>query len=59
MNILIIDDEHELLEKLKSVLTGEHYNVETSDDGRKGLEPLSGKSAINSVQRWAERSDRK
>jgi DNA-binding response OmpR family regulator len=40
MNILIIDDEPYLLEKLKSVLIGEHYNVETSDDGRKGLEKI-------------------
>ncbi len=38
MNILIIDDEPYLLEKLKSVLTSEHYSVETADDGRKGLE---------------------
>ena len=40
MNILIIDDEPYLLEKLKSVLTSEHYTVETSDDGRKGLEKI-------------------
>ncbi len=40
MNILIIDDEPYLLEKLTSVLTSEHYTVETSDDGRKGLEKV-------------------
>ena len=37
MNILIIDDEPDLLERLKSVLTGEHYTVETAGDGRSGL----------------------
>jgi DNA-binding response OmpR family regulator len=42
MNILIIDDEPYLLEKLKSVLTSEHYNVETADDGREGLEKIWG-----------------
>jgi DNA-binding response OmpR family regulator len=40
MNILIIDDEPYLLDKLKSVLAGEHYSVETSDDGKKGLEKI-------------------
>ncbi len=40
MNILIIDDERELLEKLKSVLTSEHYTVETAADGRGGLEKV-------------------
>ena len=40
MNILIIDDEPYLLEKLGSVLTGEHYSVETAEDGRAGLEKI-------------------
>ncbi|MDP3481475.1 MAG: response regulator transcription factor [Desulfoprunum sp.] len=40
MNILIIDDEPDLLERLKSVLTGEHYTVETAGDGRAGLEKI-------------------
>jgi len=40
MNILIIDDERELLEKLNSVLTSEHYTVETAADGRGGLEKV-------------------
>jgi DNA-binding response OmpR family regulator len=40
MNILVIDDESELLEKLKSVLTSEHYTVETASDGREGLEKV-------------------
>ncbi len=40
MNILIIDDEPYLLEKLNSVLTAEHYTVETATDGRTGLEKI-------------------
>ena len=40
MNILIIDDEPYLLEKLGSVLTGEHYSVETAEDGQAGLEKI-------------------
>ncbi len=40
MNILIIDDEPYLLEKLVSVLTSEHYHVETADDGRTGIEKI-------------------
>ena len=39
-NILIIDDERELLEKLNSVLMSEHYTVETAADGREGLEKV-------------------
>ncbi len=38
MNILIIDDEPYLLEKLQSLLTSEHYTVTTATDGRQGLE---------------------
>jgi DNA-binding response OmpR family regulator len=40
MNILIIDDERELLEKLNSVLMSEHYTVDTAADGREGLEKV-------------------
>ena len=40
MNILIIDDEPYLLEKLVSVLTSEHYTVETAADGNAGLEKI-------------------
>ncbi|MGB3225685.1 MAG: response regulator transcription factor [Desulforhopalus sp.] len=40
MNILIIDDEHELLERLSSVLKKENYTVTTAVDGREGLEKL-------------------
>jgi DNA-binding response OmpR family regulator len=40
MNILVIDDELELLEKLNSVLTSEHYTVETASDGREGLKKV-------------------
>lgn len=40
MNILIIDDEHELLERLSSVLTKENYTVTTAADGREGLDKL-------------------
>ncbi|KAF0188639.1 MAG: response regulator with CheY-like receiver domain and winged-helix DNA-binding [Desulfobulbaceae bacterium] len=38
MNILVIDDERELLDKLNSVLTSEHYTVETASNGSEGLE---------------------
>ena len=40
MNILIIDDEHELLERLSSVLKKENYTVVTAADGREGLDKL-------------------
>jgi len=40
MNILIIDDEHELLERLSSVLTKENYTVITAADGREGLDKI-------------------
>jgi DNA-binding response OmpR family regulator len=40
MNILIIDDEHELLERLSSVLVKENYTVITAADGREGLDKL-------------------
>jgi len=46
MNILIIDDEHELLERLSSVLTKENYTVITAADGQEGLDKL-----------WDERYD--
>lgn len=40
MNILIIDDETYLLEKLQSLLTSEHYTVMTATDGRQGLKKI-------------------
>lgn len=40
MNILIIDDEPELLERLSSVLTKEHYTVVTAAEGREALDKL-------------------
>lgn len=40
MNILVIEDEPDLLERLASVLTKEHYTVATAADGRQGLEKL-------------------
>jgi len=40
MNILIIDDEPYLLEKLGSVLTGEYYSVATAGDGKEGLDKI-------------------
>lgn len=40
MNILVIDDEPELLERLSSVLVKEHYTVVTAADGREGLEKV-------------------
>ncbi|WP_136809414.1 response regulator transcription factor [Desulfosediminicola flagellatus] len=40
MNILVIDDEPELLERLSSVLTKEHYSVVTAEDGKAALEKL-------------------
>lgn len=40
MNILIIDDEPYLLEKIQSLLVSEHYTVETAADGEQGLEKI-------------------
>ncbi|WP_136798955.1 MULTISPECIES: response regulator transcription factor [Desulfosediminicola] len=40
MNILIIDDEPDLLERLASVLNKEHYKVTTASDGAKGLDKV-------------------
>ncbi len=40
MNILIIDDEPDLLQRLGKVLEKEHYTVTTAEDGRQGLEKL-------------------
>ncbi len=42
MNILIIDDEEALLEKLAAVLTKEFYTVETATNGRQGLDKIWG-----------------
>jgi DNA-binding response OmpR family regulator len=40
MNILIIDDEPALLEKLQTLLTSEQYTVMTAADGLSGLEKI-------------------
>lgn len=40
MNILIIDDEIPLLQKLASILTKELYTVETAVNGRDGLDKI-------------------
>jgi DNA-binding response OmpR family regulator len=40
MNILIIDDELELLEKLSQVLKREHYTIDTAADGKEALEKI-------------------
>lgn len=40
MNILIIDDEPDLLEKIKALLLSEQYTVSTSADGDDGLEKI-------------------
>ncbi len=40
MNILIIDDEIQLLQKLASILTKEFYTVETAANGRDGLDKI-------------------
>ena len=40
MNILIIDDEPAILEKLQKLLTSEHYTVTTALDGHTGLEKI-------------------
>ncbi|MBU1565414.1 MAG: response regulator transcription factor [Proteobacteria bacterium] len=40
MNILIIDDEPDLLEKLQALLASEQYAVTTAADGHVGLEKI-------------------
>jgi len=40
MNILIIDDEPELLEKLSFILSKENYAVDTAADGRQALDKI-------------------
>ncbi|SHO53258.1 response regulator transcription factor [Desulfopila aestuarii] len=40
MNILVIEDEPDLLERLTSILTREHYTVVTASDGKEGLEKI-------------------
>lgn len=38
MTILVIEDEKKLLDILKRALKGEHYTVETAEDGEEGLQ---------------------
>ena len=38
MNILIVEDEPDLLEKLQQILKREHYSVDTTQDGQEALE---------------------
>ncbi len=40
MRILIIDDEQEILEKLKLILEGEHYTIDIAADGQQALERI-------------------
>jgi DNA-binding response OmpR family regulator len=40
MNLLIIDDEPAILEKLQKLMTSEHYTVTTALDGHAGLEKI-------------------
>ena len=42
MRILIIDDEQEILEKLKLILEGEHYTIDIAADGQQALERIWG-----------------
>ena len=40
MKILVVDDNHTLLEQLKDALEDERYVIETADDGEKALKKL-------------------
>jgi len=40
VRILIIDDEQEILEKLKLILEGEHYTIDIAADGQQALERI-------------------
>ncbi len=40
MNILVIDDEPDLLDKLQQLLQQENYTVDTAADGRKALDKI-------------------
>ncbi len=42
MRILVVDDEKEILDRLKYVLEGEHYTVDTAIDGREALDHIWG-----------------
>jgi len=42
VRILIIDDEQEILEKLKLILEGEHYTIDIAADGQQALERIWG-----------------
>jgi DNA-binding response OmpR family regulator len=37
MKILVVDDNHTLLEQFKDALESERYVIETADDGEKAL----------------------
>lgn len=41
MRILIVDDDAQLLQQLKTVLEEQHYAIETARDGQKALEAIS------------------
>ena len=40
MKILVVDDEHDLLEQLRESLTNQRYDVDTADDGESALDKL-------------------
>jgi DNA-binding response OmpR family regulator len=40
MKILVVDDEHDLLEQLRETLTNQRYNVDTADDGESALNKI-------------------
>jgi len=40
MKILVVDDEHDLLEQLRETLTNQRYNVDMADDGELALDKL-------------------
>ena len=40
MKILVVDDEHDLLEQLRETLTNQRYDVDTADDGESALDKL-------------------
>ena len=46
--ILVVDDEELFIEYIKSMLSGESYNVITASSGKQGLEILK-KQSVNMV----------